>query len=365
MRQLFVPACVCLMTWSGSTGSDPKLSLENFSGVTIVNKNADASPPPTSATAVTQENPASSDKTSTNLTGLSDTPIDIPAQTGVEQALEPQHSPPAPVVKPVVYRSRQEVCDTLAKAAQSNDLPVPFFIRLLFQESGFKPDVVSHAGAQGVAQFMPETSADMGLDNPFDPLQAIPASARLLRNLFQQFGNLGLAAAAYNAGPRRIHEWLTKKGKLPQETQGYVKIVTGRPAETWKVAAAGNPNMRLPRRAPCQEAAGLHAWSGPDRIPVPRSSPFTRTVAAPIRAAMQTDASTSKVRQHAARMTMIITIEKPAKANAAHGTKGAIQLAARRQSAKQTNLDHKSGQVAHKTAGKPLKLAMAVHNSHK
>ena len=79
---------------------------------------------------------------------------------------------------------------------------------------------------------MPETAADVGLDNPFDPLQAIPASARLLRNLFQQFGNLGLAAAAYNAGPKRIQDWLAKKGKLPQETQGYVKIITGRPAET-------------------------------------------------------------------------------------------------------------------------------------
>ena len=83
-------------------------------------------------------------------------------------------------------------------------MPIPFFIRLLFQESGFKPDVVSRAGAQGIAQFMPETAATVGLDNPFDPMQAIAASARLLRNLVRQFGNLGLAAAAYNAGPRRI-----------------------------------------------------------------------------------------------------------------------------------------------------------------
>jgi len=365
MRQLFVPACVCLMTWSGSTDSDQKLSIEDFSGVSIVDKRANVSAPWTSVTSAIQENPASWDETSTNLTGPSDTPIDIPAQTGVEQALEPQHTPPAPAVKPVVYRSRQEVCDTLAKAAQSNDLPIPFFIRLLFQESRFKPDVVSRVGAQGVAQFMPETSTDMGLDNPFDPLQAIPASARLLRNLFQQFGNLGLAAAAYNAGPRRIHEWLTKKGKLPQETQGYVKIVTGRSAETWKVAEAGNPEMRLPRRAPCQEAAGLHAWNGPDRIPVPRTSPFTRTVSAPIRATMQTAASAVKVKQHPSRMTTIIKIEKPAKANASHGTKGAIQLAARRQPAKKTNLDPEPGKMDHKTAGKPLKLAMIARTSHK
>jgi hypothetical protein len=377
MRQLFVPACVCLMTWSAPTGSDPKLSLENFSGVSTVDKTADASAPRTGATATAQKDSAASDgswdgswggswdEASINLTGPSDTPIDIPAQTGVEQALEPQHAPPAPVVKPVVYRSRQEVCDTLAKAAQLNDLPAPFFIRLLFQESGFKPGVVSRAGAQGVAQFMPETSADMGLDNPFDPLQAIPASARLLRNLFQQFGNLGLAAAAYNAGPKRIHAWLTKKGKLPQETQGYVKIITGRPAETWKVAAAGNLEMRLPRRAPCQEAAGLHAWNGPARIPVPRPSPFTLTVSAPLQAAVQTAASTVNVKQHPARMSAIIKIEMPAKPSAAHSSKGIIQLAARKQPADTTKLAHKPGKIAHKTASKPLELAMITRSAHK
>ena len=313
MRQLFVPACVCLMTWSGPTGSDPKLSLENFTGVSTVGKRGRVGATHRRKARPLRKIPRHRMTAATNLTARSDAPIDIPAQTGVEQALEPQHTPPAPVVKPVVYRSRQEVCDTLAKAAQSNDLPVPFFIRLLFQESGFKPDVVSRAGAQGVAQFMPETSADMGLDNPFDPLQAIPASARLLRNLFVQFGNLGLAAAAYNAGPKRIHAWLTKKGKLPQETQGYVKIITGRPAETWKVADARYPEMRLPRRAPCQEAAGLQAWNGPARIPVPRPSPFALTVSAPLRAALQTVASTVPIKQNAARTAAIITNAKPAK----------------------------------------------------
>src|ERR1035437_1348341 len=119
MRQLFVPACVCLMTWSAPTGSDPKLSLENFSGVSTVDKTADALAPRTGATATAQKDSAASDgswdgswggswdEASINLTGPSDTPIDIPAQTGVEQALEPQHGPPAAVVKPVVYRSRQ------------------------------------------------------------------------------------------------------------------------------------------------------------------------------------------------------------------------------------------------------------------
>ncbi len=103
---------------------------------------------------------------------------------------------------------------------------------------------------------MPETSASEGLHNPFDPLEAIPASARFLKKLLAQFGNLGLAAAAYNAGPKRVQDWLASKGKgeLPQETRGYVKTVTGKPAETWRVTSAGAAELSVPDDAPCKEA---------------------------------------------------------------------------------------------------------------
>ena len=85
-------------------------------------------------------------------------------------------SPLRPLLKPVVYRSREEICDALARATRSNDLPAHFFIRLLYQESNFRLAAISSAGALGIAQFMPETASDRGLDNPFDALQAIPAS---------------------------------------------------------------------------------------------------------------------------------------------------------------------------------------------
>jgi len=183
--------------------------------------------------------------------------------------------PLRPLLKPVVFRTREEICDTLTAAALNNDLPAQFFIRLLYQESSFRPAAISSAGALGIAQFMPETAADRGLDNPFDPVQAIPASARLLRDLYRKFGNLGLAAAAYNAGPRRIEDWLARKSPLPQETQDYVNLITGAPAETWTVAQSGSPALKLPRGAPCQEAAGLLAWDGPDQIPMPPSKPST------------------------------------------------------------------------------------------
>jgi hypothetical protein len=191
---------------------------------------------------------------------------------GTEQSAAEQSAPrPAtatPVAKPVVRRSTREICDTLVESAQSNALPIPFFIHLLFQESGFQPDVVSRAGAQGIAQFMPETAATVGLDNPFDPLQAIAASARLLRNLVKQFGNLGLAAAAYNAGPRRIQDWLARKGKLPEETQHYVKTITGRPAETWKAARAASPVHNCRAMLPARKRL---AWSPRTHRAIPRS----------------------------------------------------------------------------------------------
>jgi len=184
-----------------------------------------------------------------------------------------------PLLKPVIYRSREEICDALAQATRSNDLPAHFFIRLLYQESNFRLAAISSTGALGIAQFMPETASDRGLDNPFDALQAIPASARLLRDLYQKFGNLGLAAAAYNAGPKRIADWRANKGPLPQETQDYVKAITGWPAEAWADAQTGSPALKLPRAAPCQEFAGLLAWNGPDEIPLPPRNPRVPEIA--------------------------------------------------------------------------------------
>jgi len=212
----------------------------------------------------------------------------VPAFRGKETAIvkipnyEPVVFPLAPLrplLKPIVPRSREEICGSVAAATRKNDLPAAFFIRLLYQESGFRAGTISSAGALGIAQFMPETAADRRLDNPFDPLQAIPASARLLRDLQRKFGNLGLAAAAYNAGPKRVQDWIANKVTLPQETQDYVRIITGRPVATWTVAASGIPALKLPQAAPCQETAGLLAWNGPDQIPLPPEKPRAKNAA--------------------------------------------------------------------------------------
>ena len=133
----------------------------------------------------------------------------------------------------------QALCRMIEGAATAHSLPVDFFTRLIWQESSFRPHVTSGAGAQGVAQFMPGTAAERRLADPFDPEQAIPKSAELLADLRGRFGNLGLAAAAYNGGPARVEAWLAGRGSLPGETRNYVSAITGRTAEQWADVARG------------------------------------------------------------------------------------------------------------------------------
>lgn len=135
----------------------------------------------------------------------------------------------------------QTICRLIEGAAKTHDLPVAFFTRLIWRESSFRPNVVSPAGAQGIAQFMPGTASERGLADPFDPEAAIPASASFLAALKNQFGNLGLAAAAYNGGPNRVARWVERGGMLPYETQAYVRFITGRPVEEWRLGAGEPP----------------------------------------------------------------------------------------------------------------------------
>ena len=134
----------------------------------------------------------------------------------------------------------ETICPLMEKEAQLNGISPALFVRLIWRESGFRPNVVSHKGAQGIAQFMPGTAKERGLDDPFDPALAIPHSARLLADLMKEFGNFGLAAAAYNAGPDRVRGWLEGSRTLPAETRTYVQFITGHAAERWK-EAGGTP----------------------------------------------------------------------------------------------------------------------------
>ena len=166
---------------------------------------------------------------------------------------EPRAKPVEVVVSPTRQPSRDLVCSAVASVALANNLPIPFFANLIWQESSFDSKTISRAGAQGIAQFMPQTAVEVGLINPFEPIHALNAAGKFVSDLRKQFGNLGLAAAAYNAGPRRITDWLGKRGELPGETRNYVIRVTGRPAEEW-IAPKNDPEMLLmPAKAPCVE----------------------------------------------------------------------------------------------------------------
>ena len=125
------------------------------------------------------------------------------------------------------------ICRLIEGAARADRLPVEFMTRLIWRESSFRASAVSPAGARGIAQFMPGTARERGLANPFDPEQAIPKAARLIVELRRRFGNLGIAAAAYNAGPARVADWLRGEGELPAETRAYVRFITDRAVEAW------------------------------------------------------------------------------------------------------------------------------------
>ena len=157
---------------------------------------------------------------------------------------------------------RQAICQMVDGAAEANRLPAVFLTRILWQESRFRTDVISPAGAQGVAQFMPQTAAERGLADPYDPGSAIPQAARLLAELGARFGNLGLAAAAYNAGPARVAKFLSAQSDLPEETRLYVLAVTGRPVEDWAAPRAGLPAVIGASREPCLSVtADLAGWA--------------------------------------------------------------------------------------------------------
>src|SRR6185437_3900850 len=143
-------------------------------------------------------------------------------------------------------QAQQSICLLVESAAHSNELPTEFFVRLIWQESRFRagaigPRTRSGKHALGIAQFMPGTAAERNLLDPFNPIEALPKAAEFLKDLRSQFGNLGLAAAAYNAGPARVRAWIAGAASMPAQTRAYVEAVTGNTIEEWATAADSQP----------------------------------------------------------------------------------------------------------------------------
>lgn len=267
----------------------------------------------------------------------------LPQPDGVTDADLSPNPPPPPEA------AIEDVCVAMAAAAQLRNLPVGFFARLIWQESRFDQRAVSRAGALGVAQFMPDTAAWIGLQEPFDAIAALPASARFLDMLHAQFGNLGLAAAAYNAGPGRLQNWLAGRGPLPEETRTYVRNITGHEVEKWLNPGTLELALHLPARAPCEGLAGLSRKAEPEKVNVriePAVAKLIETARAEAAAKLARKLARRLARKGATAQARQIAgkheNQKKASKTSAGGPEGG--KAAR-------------GRTVAKTAGRPLKLA--------
>jgi hypothetical protein len=179
--------------------------------------------------------------------------------------------------------TQDALCLMIESAAKAANLPVEFFVHVIWQESHFQSSAVgpmtrSGQRAQGIAQFMPGTARERGLLDPFNPVLALPKAADFLAELRRQFGNLGLAAAAYNAGPRRVQEWLAGNGGIPAETQNYVLAITGRGLEDW--VGRNDKVLENEAKANCQEMVALLRQK-PSRFVSQLEQSVTRAVTKP------------------------------------------------------------------------------------
>lgn len=178
-------------------------------------------------------------------------------ETAQAAPAEPQQSA-EPSTKPAAPSTAVDACRAVEQAAAEYALPVEFFARVIWQESRFNAQAESPKGAQGIAQFVPSTASWRGLSDPFDPVAALKAAASYLGDLRNRFGNLGLAAAAYNAGPSRVDQWRAGKRELPAETRNYVAIVTGWTVDEWASSSPPQtPETTIPRGVPCTRLANL------------------------------------------------------------------------------------------------------------
>jgi soluble lytic murein transglycosylase-like protein len=138
----------------------------------------------------------------------------------------PKETRAIPLQRIVAAPARRPYDDLIVEAARRYDLD-PRLIRSIVQvESAFNPRAVSRAGAKGLMQLMPTLVRELRVLNPFDPRQNIMGGARYLRRLLDMHeGDIRLALASYNAGPRNV----TRYGGVPpfRETQEYVKRIIG------------------------------------------------------------------------------------------------------------------------------------------
>jgi soluble lytic murein transglycosylase-like protein len=132
----------------------------------------------------------------------------------------------------------QSIYDEVIESAAATHGVRPELVRAVIQvESGFNPRARSNKGAMGLMQLMPGTAADLGVDNPWDPVQNIQGGVAYLGSLIREFGDEVLALAAYNAGPGAVNRYGQRVPPY-RETQDYVQKITRR-TDAMPVARGG------------------------------------------------------------------------------------------------------------------------------
>jgi hypothetical protein len=230
-------------------------------------------PPPTGEPApppIGEDNSAAPGEQATQKPAI-DAPAQPPTPDGEPAEREKPGSAAATPEPPAEEPAKADVadainamCSALEQAAAANGLPLEFFARVIWEESRFQPRAVgpltrSGLRAQGIAQFMPYTAAERGLLDPLDPHTALPEAAEFLAELRGEFGNLGLAAAAYNAGPGRLRDFIARRGGMPGQTRHYVRAITGRSIEEWVALGRADDDEKDKTTTPasCGQLAAL------------------------------------------------------------------------------------------------------------